>query len=109
EPPEREPGPPWYPRPEPSGATLIGDAVVDAAGAPLDLARAAVGAIGDPRQAGASAAKTLAGLASMAAAGIAGAPPSPLNTKIGPHRRYAWVETELDRFKAIKSALGGTV
>jgi diacylglycerol O-acyltransferase len=109
EPPEREPGPPWYPRPEPSAASLIGDAMVDAAGAPLDLARAAVGAIGDPRQAGAAAAKTLGGLASMAAAGLGGAPPSPLNTRIGPHRRFAWVETELDRFKAIKSALGGTV
>jgi diacylglycerol O-acyltransferase len=45
----------------------------------------------------------------MAAAGIGGAPASPLNTKIGPHRRFAWVATDLDRFKAVKSALGGTV
>ena len=28
---------------------------------------------------------------------------------IGPHRRFAWVESDLDRFKAIKGALGGTV
>ena len=28
---------------------------------------------------------------------------------IGPHRRFAWVEGDLDRFKAIKGALGGTV
>jgi WS/DGAT/MGAT family acyltransferase len=45
----------------------------------------------------------------MAAAGIGGAPPSPLNTRIGPHRRFAWVESDLTRFKAIKGALGGTV
>ena len=51
DPPEREPRPPWYPRPEPSGATLFGDAVVERATTPFDLAAAAVGAIGDPRQA----------------------------------------------------------
>jgi diacylglycerol O-acyltransferase len=109
DPPEREPGPPWYPRPEPSGATLFGEALAERAAAPLDAARAAAGAVAGPRQAGAAAAKTLAGLASMAAAGFGGAPTSPLNTKIGPHRRFAWVESDLDRFKAIKGALGGTV
>ena len=45
----------------------------------------------------------------MASAGLGGAPPSPLNARIGPHRRFAWVESDLDRFKAIKNALGGTV
>ena len=54
-------------------------------------------------------ARTLAGLASMAAAGLGGAPESPLNTRIGPHRRFAWVESDLDRFKAVKGALGGTI
>jgi WS/DGAT/MGAT family acyltransferase len=29
--------------------------------------------------------------------------------RISPHRRFTWVEAELDRFKAIKGALGGTV
>jgi diacylglycerol O-acyltransferase len=109
DPPEREPGPPWYPRPAPSGATLLGDALIERAGTPLEAARAAVSAVSAPRQAGASAARTLAGLASMAAAGVGGAPSSPLNTHIGPHRRFAWVESDLDRFKAIKGALGGTV
>jgi WS/DGAT/MGAT family acyltransferase len=37
------------------------------------------------------------------------APPSPYNTPIGPHRRFAWVNGDLARFKAIKNALGGTV
>ena len=41
--------------------------------------------------------------------GSRAAPPSPLNVRIGPHRRFAWVEADLDRFKAIKYALGGTV
>jgi WS/DGAT/MGAT family acyltransferase len=29
--------------------------------------------------------------------------------RIGPHRRFTWVEADLARFKAIKGALGGTV
>jgi diacylglycerol O-acyltransferase / wax synthase len=109
EPPPREAGPAWYPRPEPGGAKLIGDALTEFAGAPLDAAKAAAGAIAGPRQAGAAAARTLSGLASMAAAGIGGAPTSPLNTRIGPHRRFAWVDSDLAQFKAIKGAAGGTV
>ena len=44
----------------------------------------------------------------MARAGLP-APASPLNVPIGPHRRYTWVDADLARFKAIKTALGGTV
>jgi diacylglycerol O-acyltransferase len=109
EPPPREPGPAWYPRPEPGSAELIGDALSEFAGAPIGAAKAAAGAITAPREAGAAVARTLSGLASMAAAGIGGAPSSPLNTRIGPHRRFAWVESDLGRFKAIKGAIGGTV
>jgi diacylglycerol O-acyltransferase / wax synthase len=109
DPPERDPGPAWYPQPEPSGSALFAEALVERASTPLDAVRAAAGLLAAPREAAGQAARTLAGLASMAAAGLGGAPPSPLNTRIGPHRRFAWVESELDRFKAVKGALGGTV
>jgi WS/DGAT/MGAT family acyltransferase len=45
----------------------------------------------------------------MAWAGLTAAPPSPFNVRIGPHRRFTWVSADLDEFKAIKNALGGTV
>jgi diacylglycerol O-acyltransferase len=109
DPPERDPGPAWYPQPEPSGSARYAEALVERASTPLDAVRAAAGLLAAPREAAGQAARTLAGLASMAAAGLGGAPPSPLNTRIGPHRRFAWVESELDRFKAVKGALGGTV
>ncbi len=109
EPPERDPGPGWYPRPEPSGATLLADALAERAAAPLDAVRAAAGAVAAPRRAGERLARTVAGLASMAGAGLGGAPASPLNVRIGSHRRFAWVEADLDRFKAVKGAVGGTV
>jgi len=38
-----------------------------------------------------------------------GAPPSPLNVEIGPHRRFDWVRAELSEVKEIKNRLGGTV
>jgi WS/DGAT/MGAT family acyltransferase len=109
DPPEREPGPAWYPRPEPNGPTLFAEALLERAATPIDAARAAAGVVAGPRRAAEQAARTLAGLASMAAAGVGGAPPSPLNTRIGSHRRFAWVESDLGRFKAVKGALGGTV
>jgi diacylglycerol O-acyltransferase / wax synthase len=101
--------PPWVPRPEPSRATLLADVVAERVAAPLDLARAMGQAVAHPDEAGAEAGRAVAGLAAMTAAGITGAPPSPLNVRIGPHRRYAWVDGELATFRAIKSALGGTV
>jgi WS/DGAT/MGAT family acyltransferase len=50
-----------------------------------------------------------AGVAAMARAGLSPAPPSPFNVTIGPHRRYTWLDLELRRMKAIKTALGGTL
>ena len=45
----------------------------------------------------------------MAWAGLNAAPASPFNVRIGPHRRFTWVNGDLSQFKAIKNALGGTV
>ncbi len=109
EPPEAEPGPPWYPRPEPSGTMLFADAMAR-------LRRRAARRRASGRGRGC---RTRAGRPTRPRAPspgsprwpprAAGAPPSPLNTRIGPHRRFAWTESGLDRFKAIKDALGGTV
>ena len=52
-------------------------------------------------------------LASIGATTLAGinapAPPSPFNVEIGPHRRYTFIDADLDQFKAIKDSLGGTL
>jgi WS/DGAT/MGAT family acyltransferase len=105
DPPEPEPAEPWVPRPEPSAAALLADAMLERAATPVGLARAAAGAVTRPQDA----LGALGGLAAITQAGLTGARPSPLNTRIGPHRRFAWVDADLDVFKAIKNALGGTV
>jgi WS/DGAT/MGAT family acyltransferase len=106
--PPAQPPPDWHPRPEPSPAALVADALAERLTAPLNAAGAAAALAADPARAAAVAGRTVGGMGSFLRAGVA-APPSPLNRPIGPHRRFALFETPLDRVKAIKSGLGGTV
>src|SRR5919206_5225515 len=82
DPPPAPDPPPWVPRPEPSRAALLADAVAEVASLPLDAARAAGDALVNADRAGADAGRAVAGIARMLAAGIRGAPPSPLNVRI---------------------------
>jgi diacylglycerol O-acyltransferase / wax synthase len=109
EPAPRSPPEPWVPRPEPTKAALLADALAERAAGPVGLARAALGAATRPQDAVAAGRTALGGLAAITQAGLAGAPRSPLNVRIGPHRRFAWVDADLDTLKQIKNALGGTV
>ncbi len=107
--PPPEPPPPWFPRPEPSAATLMADALAERASAPLDAVRVAVDAISHPEKSAERLGRAAYGFGAMLRAGLQGAPPSPYNVEIGPHRRFAWADGDLAQFKAIKTALGGTV
>jgi diacylglycerol O-acyltransferase / wax synthase len=112
DPPEPDPVPggrAWSPRPEPSAASLVAGVMAERAAIPFDAMRGLFDAARRPEKVVTGGGRAAAGLASMAAAGVGGAPPSPLNVRIGPHRRFTWVEADLVQFKAIKSALGGTV
>ncbi|MGH2841094.1 MAG: WS/DGAT domain-containing protein, partial [Solirubrobacteraceae bacterium] len=51
----------------------------------------------------------LQAMGALAFAGLSPAPPTPLNVKVGPHRRYTWVDAELAELQAVKESLGGTV
>jgi WS/DGAT/MGAT family acyltransferase len=49
------------------------------------------------------------GVGEIVWAGLNPAPETPLNVPIGPHRRYAVVRQQLDDYKRVKNAFGGTV
>jgi WS/DGAT/MGAT family acyltransferase len=102
-------GSPWLPRPLPTGAELLAEALLERATVPAEAVRGIRAATRAPRQVLGRLAGGAAGIGSMARAGLSPAPRSPLNVPIGPHRRYTWVDADLARFKAIKSQLGGTV
>jgi diacylglycerol O-acyltransferase / wax synthase len=107
--PPPEPPPPWFPRPEPSAATLMADALAERASTPLDAVRFAADALAHPERTAEQLGRAAYGFSAMLRAGLQGAPPSPYNVEIGPHRRFAWADGDLAQFKAIKTQLGGTV
>jgi WS/DGAT/MGAT family acyltransferase len=53
--------------------------------------------------------EAIEGVGEVAWAGLNPAPHTPLNVDIGPHRRIGIVRFELEEFKQVKDALGGTV
>jgi WS/DGAT/MGAT family acyltransferase len=49
------------------------------------------------------------GVGEIVWAGLNPAPETPLNVPIGPHRRFVGITSQLDDFKTVKNAFGGTV
>jgi WS/DGAT/MGAT family acyltransferase len=111
----REPTPiappaPWSAKPLPGRAKLLGEALVERATVPAEMMRGARSLVRGPRKAIGQVTGAARSIGATTLAGInAPAPPSPFNVDIGPHRRYTFLDTELDRFKAIKDSLGGTL
>ncbi len=101
---------PWTAKPLPGKAKLLAEALRERATVPNEMGRGTRALLRAPRKAVGQVREGLASVGATALAGIsAPAPPSPFNVDIGPHRRYTWVDAELDRFKAIKNSLGGTL
>jgi WS/DGAT/MGAT family acyltransferase len=98
---------PWSPRPVPTRARLLADALRDQVKRPFSLARQALEPATEGRrfllEVGAGV-RPLLGLARMGQA-----PPSPINRPIGPHRRWATRSFDLGTVKRVRAALGGTV
>ncbi|MEK6251183.1 MAG: wax ester/triacylglycerol synthase family O-acyltransferase [Actinomycetota bacterium] len=101
-------GPEWLPRPEPNGAKLLADALLERATSPREIVRGARAVLRGPRRIASQLRDGLAATGKMVGAGLS-APRSPLNVEIGGHRRFAWVTSDLGEFKRIKNELGGTV
>ena len=99
----------WVPQPVPSQAQLLADALLERATVPGEMARGVRALLRGPRAVAGRAARSLGALGEVARTGLSPAPPSPFNVRIGPHRRFTWVRGDLDQFKSVKNALGGTV
>jgi diacylglycerol O-acyltransferase len=99
----------WIPRPLPTDAQLLADALLERATVPAEILRGVRATLRGPRHVAERLGEALGGVGAMARAGLQMAPSSPFNVRIGPHRRFTWVKGELNQFKAVKNALGGTV
>lgn len=103
---EREP---WRPDPEPSPDRLLIDAIAERATSPAELARIARSALMDPGTLPNRIVSAMQQLGAFLGGAVDFAPTSSLNVRIGPHRRFETVLADLDEFKRVKNALGGTV
>src|SRR5688500_2988785 len=99
----------WLPRPLPSPAQLLGEALVERTTVPTEIARSIRAVLRGPRRVAEGLRDAAVGVGAMAWAGLNPAPPTPYNKPIGPHRRFTWVRANLADVKAIKNELGGTV
>jgi diacylglycerol O-acyltransferase / wax synthase len=104
-----DPPPAWFARPEPSRSQLLAEALLERATVPAEALRGLRALTRAPRDVARRVLEGAAGVGALAWAGVHPAPPSRFNVDIGPHRRYTWVDADLDRFKAIKNGLGGTL
>ena len=104
-----DPGRRWLPRPLPSRAQLLGEALLERATLPAEIGRSIRAALRGPRRVAEGLRDAAVGVGAMAWAGVKAAPSTPYNKPIGPHRRYTWMRANLGDLKAIKDELGGTV
>ena len=109
---EREPGPPvpdrWTAGPPPSRARVVGEALVERAVNPYEMARGVRAMVRAPQQLAGQLAVAGKGLLAMRSL-LRQTTGSSLNGPIGPHRRYAWAKATLADVKAVRAGLGGTV
>ena len=104
-PPEQE----WVAEPLPSAAQLLADALLERATVPGEVARGVRATLRGPRAVASRVGRAAGSVGALAWSGLRAAPTSMFNVRIGPHRRFTWVEADLGQFKAIKNSLGGTV
>jgi diacylglycerol O-acyltransferase len=99
----------WAPSPEPSGATLLAKGAEDVLRAPVMAARRFERALQHPEQAARQVRDAVEAVGEVGWNFANPAPQVPLNVEIGSHRRFVWVRSDLDHFKRVKNAVGGTV
>lgn len=101
--------PPWIPRPAPTWREMLRDEIMLRTNTPYELIQGARELLKDPEQTREDLVETFGAVWDTLTTGLGGAPPTPINKPIGPHRRFDWLEMDLAEVKAVKNKLGGTV
>jgi WS/DGAT/MGAT family acyltransferase len=107
--PLRHSGRAWKPKPEPDTTELVAAGVRGAVRAGVEMVGGAMHALTHPERTLERAREAAEGVGEIVWAGLNPAPETPLNVEIGPHRRFVGIAAQLDDFKLVKNAFGGTV
>jgi WS/DGAT/MGAT family acyltransferase len=103
------PAEPWQAASEPGDRDLLASGALGIARTAIDSVRRATEIVSSPAAVFDQLRDGIEGVGEVAWAGLNAAPATPLNVEIGPHRRFRVVDAQLEDFKQIKNALGGTV
>lgn len=107
--PRRVEAAPWQPQPEPSSLALISEAVKDLVRRPAAVLDTLRSEASDLKAVAEKVTDAAGGLLAAARTAARPAPDSPLNCSIGEQRRFGMAATELDDYKRVRKAHGGTV
>ncbi len=103
------PARPWAPRPLPSAAQLLADALIERGTKPAEAVQTLSALATGPRALVGRLGASIGGLGSVGWMGFDPAPRSPFNVPIGPHRRFSWVDASLADFQRVKRARQTTI
>jgi len=106
---EIEPAPAWVPRPAPPGARLLVDELWRRARLPVELGETLWRLARDEDHARHDLAERLRATARVVARASWQASNTPLNQRVGPHRRWDWFALPLDTLRPVRRELGGTL
>jgi diacylglycerol O-acyltransferase len=104
-----EPAPAWVPQAPPDRSELARDTLVLRAQAAFDMAGSLWSGARDLRNSISRVGETLEGVAELRALDANPASETPINRRLGPHRRYDWLAFDLDEVKRVRALLGGTI
>jgi diacylglycerol O-acyltransferase / wax synthase len=104
-----EPPPQWIPRQAPSRWELAVDALGRYARLPLEIARSLPQSLQEARDPDSGIRASLNALRQTLITDMRGVSDTPLNQRIGPHRRLDWLTMDLATVKGVKQRLGGTL
>ncbi len=107
--PRQVPDDDWSPRPEPGPLSLVTHAVTDLVGRPSQAVDTARTAVGDARATTDKVLSVAGGVLAQVRSMARPARDSPLNAVIGEQRRFGMAATDLDDYKRVRKAHGGTV
>jgi len=106
---EPEPSPPFEPRPSPTPLDLLASEVGRRVTGAVGVLGRTPGALRTPADLAERVREGVAAVGETLSAALRPASNTPINQRLGPHRRVDWRDLELSRVKAVKDRLGGTV
>jgi len=107
--PREVPAETWVPQPEPGAVALLADVARDLLARPASVVDTVRANVSDVRATAERLSTVAGGVLAAALTSLSPAPASPLNATIGRQRRYGTAATDLDDYKRVRKAHGGTV